>query len=429
MQATQTETTPETTLAAALNAGCRCVTLDRKRLLAHLDQASGQPGLGQGLGASHPHLFSATTVFISAAEADAIATAVAALERAIALPAFRAEALARAPAIAGLDPGPLGVLMGYDFHLVEGAPRLIEINTNAGGLLLNHALALAQRECCAGAAGGERNRIAGDQLPARVLEMFAAEWCAQRGDAALRSIAIVDDAPDTQFLAPEFRMFERLFRQAGISALVADARQLEWRMGRLWAGEQALDLVYNRLTDFALAEPAHAVLRKAYETGAVVLTPHPRAHALHADKRNLVTLGDDAHMAAIGLGEADRKLLHAVVPRSLAVTAANADELWSRRRDWFFKPSSGYGSKATYRGDKLTRRVWDTILAGGYIAQRVVPPPARSVQVGANAEALKFDLRAYTYAGEILLLAARTWSGQTTNFRTAGGGFAPVVVI
>ncbi|MFN3496195.1 MAG: hypothetical protein ACK40L_16980, partial [Hydrogenophaga sp.] len=33
------------------------------------------------------------------------------------------------------------------------------------------------------------------------------------------------------------------------------------------------------------------------------------------------------------------------------------------------------------------------------------------------------------YQGQVQLLAARTWSGQTTNFRTEGGGFSPVVVL
>jgi hypothetical protein len=42
---------------------------------------------------------------------------------------------------------------------------------------------------------------------------------------------------------------------------------------------------------------------------------------------------------------------------------------------------------------------------------------------------LKFDVRAYAYAGRVQLLAARIYAGQTTNFRTAGGGFAPVVVL
>ena len=40
--------------------------------------------------------------------------------------------------------------------------------------------------------------------------------------------------------------------------------------------------------------------------------------------------------------------------------------------------------------------------------------------------ALKVDLRAYAYAGEIQFLAARLYRGQTTNMRTPGGGFAPV---
>ncbi len=40
--------------------------------------------------------------------------------------------------------------------------------------------------------------------------------------------------------------------------------------------------------------------------------------------------------------------------------------------------------------------------------------------------ALKLDIRNYVYDGEVQLLAARLYQGQTTNFRTPGGGFAPV---
>ncbi len=41
----------------------------------------------------------------------------------------------------------------------------------------------------------------------------------------------------------------------------------------------------------------------------------------------------------------------------------------------------------------------------------------------------KMDVRLYTYAGKTLLVAARLYQGQTTNFRTPGGGFAPVLVV
>ena len=40
---------------------------------------------------------------------------------------------------------------------------------------------------------------------------------------------------------------------------------------------------------------------------------------------------------------------------------------------------------------------------------------------------MKVDVRNYVYAGQVQLLAARLYQGQTTNFRTAGGGFAPVL--
>jgi hypothetical protein len=134
-------------------------------------------------------------------------------------------------------------------------------------------------------------------------------------------------------------------------------------------------------------------------------------------------------LASWGASAQDRELLDAVVPRTRSVTAANADALWEQRKHLFFKPATGYGSKAAYRGDKLTRRVWGEIVAGNFVAQALVPPSVRMVDVAGEPTQLKLDVRAYAYDGQVQLLAARTYAGQTTNFRTAGGGFSPVVVL
>ncbi len=48
---------------------------------------------------------------------------------------------------------------------------------------------------------------------------------------------------------------------------------------------------------------------------------------------------------------------------------------------------------------------------------------------GAEPAPLKSDVRCYVYDGKIQLVAARLYQGQTTNFRTAGGGFALVRVV
>jgi hypothetical protein len=120
------------------------------------------------------------------------------------------------------------------------------------------------------------------------------------------------------------------------------------------------------------------------------------------------------------------EVLRRTIPGTRLVDPAHADELWAARRGLFFKPVAGYGGKATYRGDKVTRRVWSEILAGSYVAQELVPPSERSVHVDGEQVRLKLDVRCYAYGGRVLMLAARLYRGQTTNFRTPGGGFATV---
>lgn len=121
-----------------------------------------------------------------------------------------------------------------------------------------------------------------------------------------------------------------------------------------------------------------------------------------------------------------QQLLLAHVPHTEVVVAADTQRLWDARRGLFFKPVAGYGSKAAYRGEKLTRRVWQDILAGDYVAQALVTPGERRVNNDEAARAMKFDLRAYAYDGAMQWVAARMYQGQATNFRTPGGGFSPV---
>jgi hypothetical protein len=319
--------------------------------------------------------------------------------------------------------------MGYDFHLSALGPQLIEINTNAGGLLLNAALARAQDACCDELDVAFQSTIQHESLDHALFSMFASEWLLQRGKAPWRNVLIVDRRPQEQYLAPEFALFQQLFASHGVTAHIADPRDLHWDDQQLQYHGTAVDRVYNRLTDFYLEEPDNLPLRRAYEAGAVVLTPHPRAHALLADKRNLVALSQDSLLQSWGANSADRELLSRTVPLTRLVTHEQAEALWSQRRALFFKPVAGYGAKAAYRGDKLTRRVWGDILVGDFVAQALVPPAARMIEVDGVLTDLKFDIRAYTYGGQVQLLAARMYAGQTTNFRTQGGGFAPVIVV
>jgi hypothetical protein len=411
----------------ALNSNCFCFSLDDGLLRAALESEIGQPGLAALVQERCPYLFSASPVFISHTHRVRMEAVIAAIESVIALPAYREHVLAQAPAIARHDPGGVkGVFLGYDFHMTEAGFGLIEINTNAGGAMLNAVLARAQYACCQVMTNLPQLPAMGQIYENSIVDMFRQEWRLAGHERELRSIAIIDETPESQYLYPEFLLFQRLFERHGIKTVIADPASLVLREEHLWHDELSIDLVYNRLTDFALGAPASATLREAYLHNASVLTPHPQVHALYADKRNLVLLTDADLLRSLKVPESTIELLIKGIPRTQIVAPENASQLWTKRRRLFFKPFGGYGSRAAYRGDKLTQRVWQEILAGGYVAQELVMPGERILTSESPASILKFDLRNYVYDGKVQWMAARLYQGQTTNFRTPGGGFAPV---
>lgn len=410
-----------------LNQECFCITLDRDALCDALEREVGDAAFCARFIRTRPHLFSNAPVFISESETAEMLRIVRAIEVATRLPGYRRAAFSWAPELAQRDFGPRGVFMGFDFHVAAAGPRLIEINTNAGGAFLNALLADAQRACCAEVEAA-LGKISNANFESALLSMFQSEFRLQRHGGALSRIAIIDDRPEEQYLYPEFLLAQRFFVKRGIEAVIADAGQLRYARGTLTIDGQPIDLVYNRLVDFSLDRPEHEALRAAYLDNAVVVTPNPHVHALYADKRNLALLSDIATLCDWGLPPTMAEDLTGV-PHTVVVTSDNAAQLWERRKTLFFKPVSGYGSKGVYRGDKITKGVWAEVIEGGYVAQDFAAPGERMVKLDGTPEPRKTDVRLYVYDGQLLLTAARLYQGQATNFRTAGGGFAPVFAI
>ena len=409
-------------LAASLNADCHSARMDR----GALEQALR----GQGEDyfrhvAEHcPHLFASAPFFVSAAQVEQMRAVIAAVENVVALPAWREAALQQIPEIARQAPKAKGVFFGYDFHLNAEGAHLIEINSNAGGAFLNDLLLQSQREVVLPGVAA-----AADHLEQVFLDMFRNEWRLERGDAPLQTVAIVDEQPQQQYLYPEFLLAQRMFERAGMMALIADPSELEARGDGLYCRERKIDLVYNRLTDFLLQQ--HAALNTAIQNNELaVITPHPRAYALYANKYNLTVFTSVDSLRAMGAADADIAALQAGIPATRRVQAGDEAEWWQQRKQWFFKPASGFGSRGTYRGANVTQRVFAEIMRGGYVAQRLALPGERAVcGEGAEPTALKSDVRCYVYDGQVQLVAARLYQGQTTNFRTVNGGFAQVRMV
>lgn len=414
---------PSQLSAATLNGDCHSARVDRAAL-QHAMQAQGEPWHGL-VTERCPHLFADVPVFIAPAQLRQMREVIEAVERVVALPGWgeSGEHPHPQPLPRRERGGALGVFFGYDFHLNSDGAYLIEINSNAGGGFLNALLLDSQRE-----AGWPGAAVAEENLEQAFLEMFRNEWRLERGAVALQTVAIVDEQPEAQYLHPEFLLAQRMFERAGIAATIADPAALHARGDGLYLDGRKIDLVYNRLTDFSLKQ--YPVLRQAYLEGGAVLTPNPAHYARYADKRNLARLTDADGLRALGANEADIATLRAGVPQTIVVKADMESTLWAERKQWFFKPNSGFGSKGAYRGANLTRRVFEEIMHGGYVAQHMAAPGERSVCVNDGEPVpLKYDMRCYVYDGQVQLVAARLYQGQTTNFRTPGGGFAPVYLV
>jgi hypothetical protein len=378
---------------------------------------------------SSPIPYARTLVALAPGHFDAIRAAVAAAFRIAHAEPFQRRVDEGADEVARHRPRNFAVFMGYDFHIAPEGPRLIEINTNAGGALLNglHTAALCEPERLGCAC---RELLPVDAMEERLLGTFVRELELQRPGASLASVAIADERPAEQPLRAEFELVRSLFERHGTWARVCDPSELERTPEGLALAARLLDLVYLRDTDWRLEKPRSGALRSAYLADAVCVTPSPREHHLLANKQRLALFSQARELEALGATAADAALLAAHVPETRTLEELGGEAAWKTRRDWVFKPASAFGSRAVYRGDKISRRKLEEIAgSGGFVAQRRVEPGRIEVATDAGPRRMKFDVRAYAYRDEVLLLGARVYEGQVTNLRTPGGGFSAICVV
>ena len=399
-----------------LNRDCYCRDVSRGAIIQRILDEQAATNMEDML-AERPHYFANTSVFLSDAQLGAMLAQIQAIEAVAKNPAFMEHVRVRISRPQNwLDNrSTKGVFMGYDFHITESGPRLIEINSNAGGAFIANMIE-------------QSSQSSSGNFASQILDMFQTEWASMGRANTFKTLAIVDENPAEQYHYPDMCLAKSLLEAQGIQVVITDPANLRIENGKIYHGAIAIDVIYNRLTDFDLTQPQNQSVQQAYDEGLAVVTPAPHHHALYADKRNLITLSDPDMLASFGVSSPQINQLKSI-PKTVSVTQENSDALWASKRSLFFKPKAGFGGRGAFRGAKLTRKVWDDILKGGYIAQEQIKPPLRAITVDEEKKSLKFDVRVYTYDGWPLLFAARIYQGQTTNLRTAGGGLAAVTPI
>ena len=357
-----------------------------------------------------PHTVSAARVTLERRELSAMIGCVRAIYRLSRHPCYRERLAPLLPEAGRFDPGHDAAMMGYDFHLAPDGPRLIEVNTNAGGLLLPWLPPAPEK-------AAERCRW-------RLLESFAQEFARYSGERRFpRSIAIVDDNPGAQFLHPEMLGFARLFEERGARVWIADPGELEGDADGVRCAGERIDFIYNRHTDFYLESEGMAGIRAAYLAGKVCLSPNPFSYALLADKRRLPLFRNRELLGECGLSGNQIELLLQIVPESRLLADADPERVWEGRAEWVFKPVSRFASRGVILGKKISRKRFAEFPPETTLLQRYTPPSLTPIP---GEEPMKTDLRLFVYRDRVLAVLARLYRGQVTNMQTQHGGFAMV---
>jgi hypothetical protein len=309
------------------------------------------------------------------------------------------------PTAAQLNPGHDSVMMCYDFHLDPSGPKLIEVNTNAGGIWY------------ACLSYNPDATVFPEPLGSKLLHTFINEFALFSKNSNTRPglIVILDEHPQEQSLYSEMQVFATLFRQAGIDVMIADPEACIAKNGGLFIDDKRIDMIYNRHCDFYLKTSAMKKINEAWLNGRVCLSPNPRTYGLLADKQRMILWSDSALLSGLGLTGREITILAETVPETRLLESLSAQEAWGTRKKWVFKPDTGYACRGVYVGAKLTKvKFAELNPRNTLIQQRILP----SISQGGDNTMFKTDYRLFAYQDRMLCVTARIYQGQVTNLRT-----------
>jgi hypothetical protein len=237
----------------------------------------------------------------------------------------------------------------------------------------------------------------------------------------------------------EFVLFERFFQEHGIECVIADPREVEYRDGRLTAGDFHVTLIYKRVLISELVERCgeDGPVVRAVADGAVCMVNSFACKLLHK-KASLAVLSDERNAALFT--EDEREAIDAHVPWTRVVEERTTQHRGERvdllpyvrehRERLVLKPNDEYGGKGIVLGWEVTDDAWgeavDAALRDPYIVQeRITLPtsPYPSVVDGRVVVADRMlDTAPYVFDGRVVD-GCLTRLGTTSLLNvTAGGG-------
>jgi uncharacterized circularly permuted ATP-grasp superfamily protein len=340
-----------------------------------------------------------------------------------------------------LDPGePDVVLSRVDAFLTSAGPRAIEINSDApAGFGYGDRMAEVFAELPVFAAFARRLPVT---YPASAGPLVAAVRAAAPSVAS-PVVAIVDFC-DVKTRADQ-AILRETFQAAGVTARLADPRELELGAGRLIAGGEAVDVVYRRAVLSELLEREDEVrpFLTAYRERRAVFVNSFRCR-LSEDKAFLALLTDEAFGSL--LADDERAFSAELVPwtRKLEERRTLKDGrevdlvpfVIAARERLVLKPAHAYGGRSVLVGDETPPGEWEAAVHAGlgrpWVVQERVPIPEEPFPVldsgGITVERLKVNVNPFYVRGADAGAIARVSRSSVINV-TAGGGSVPTFLV
>ena len=302
------------------------------------------------------------------------------------------------------------LLMSYDFHVnAEGDLKLIEVNTNSSGYLVATLV-------------DQVHGLNSKESLLTLKKSFEEEWKNFSGkNSPPSNLLIMDYEIKSQKMYIEFLMYQDLLHSWDWPAKLEEIENLKISPEKvlLDSEQKEVQMIYNRSTDFYFEKTP--LFKEAFLKQLCCISPHPKEYLLLADKMRLCEWSSSQFLEALGLSEKNKETIKKVVPKTALLNSLSKEELWKKRKEFFFKPLRGYGGKSVYRGKGISHKVFERLLTEPSLFQEFVPPALFTDPSGIK---WKYDIRAYVYRDQVQKLIARIYHGQLTQFHIPLSGFA-----
>ena len=189
----------------------------------------------------------------------------------------------------------------------------------------------------------------------------------------------------------EFVLFADYFRSQGLECIITDPRDVEYRDGKLVAGDFHITLIYKRVLISELITRGgldHPVVRAVLD-GAVCMVNPFRCKILHK-KASLAVLSDERNAELFNVEEL--AAIDAHIPWTYRVEDRHAryrgqtidllPYIFEHRENFVLKPNDEYGGKGIVLGWEVSSDDWGRAIQGAlqepYIVQERVAIPSES---------------------------------------------------